>query len=279
MARTATNPLQPLRRANPALPLYRLYCTAFPQTLVAWLTGSTLLPFPHSCCSPLHFRLRCSCTSSFPTNPLYFMHPNTNEPNPPNSPSVHSVFFPLQTGWRPPTLPIFVFRSHMISSDVHPAPGRHTNSAVVVTRSCTGGWRSTHTFDDARWWAASAPLPLTHCPTNRRLHSTDSAAPVTPTDHTNASARPSPAAMRFVAGGDASSLLGGPAQPTSSGSGVARSATPIARLLLPFANIGLAAAAAAVPPPVKERATGTLFNGEVDYCAGQRGCPVITGAG
>ena len=88
------------------------------------------------------------------------------------------------------------------------------------------------------------------------------------------------APSRFEARGDATALLGLPAQPTSSGSSQTLGSTPIARLLLPFANIGLgAAAAAAVPPPLKERTTGVSFAGEVDYCAGQRGCPVITGAG
>ena len=78
--------------------------------------------------------------------------------------------------------------------------------------------------------------------------------------------------MRFEARGDASRLLA-----NSQADLAGPSVSPVGRLLR-FASIGLGAAAA-VPLPLKERTTGTVFNGEVDYCAGQRGCPVITGAG
>lgn len=87
--------------------------------------------------------------------------------------------------------------------------------------------------------------------------------------------------MRFEVRGDAS-LLQASSQASAPSTTACRAQEVDRRaalLLRPFASIAAAAAAAAAPLPLKERTTGTLFNGEVDYCAGQRGCPVITGAG
>lgn len=53
----------------------------------------------------------------------------------------------------------------------------------------------------------------------------------------------------------------------------------------PFASLvgaalgGSGSSGAAAPPPVTERRTGTCFAGELEYCAGKRGCPIIAGAG
>ena len=85
--------------------------------------------------------------------------------------------------------------------------------------------------------------------------------------------------MRFEARGNASLLLPSSAEPSSSSCAAPppRAAAGVRTL---FASLGSALlGTAAAPPPVKERATGTVFGGEVDYCAGKRGCPVITGAG
>lgn len=85
--------------------------------------------------------------------------------------------------------------------------------------------------------------------------------------------------MRFATRGDASLLLCSSAEPTSSSRAdpAPRAAGGVRTL---FASLsGALLGSAAAPPPVKERATGTVFGGEVDYCAGKRGCPVITGTG
>lgn len=96
--------------------------------------------------------------------------------------------------------------------------------------------------------------------------------------------------MRLVAKGDASSLL--EAGPSSSGRPSSSAAPSVHDLLgrAPFASLGAAAiapaaaattaAAAAVRPPVvREPRTGTLFPGELEHCAGSKGCPVALGAG
>lgn len=47
-----------------------------------------------------------------------------------------------------------------------------------------------------------------------------------------------------------------------------------------FASIGAGLLGSpAAPPPVQEKRTGTVFPGELEYCAGRRGCPAIAGAG
>lgn len=62
------------------------------------------------------------------------------------------------------------------------------------------------------------------------------------------------------------------------------------RLLLPeqeqrrgrpvlLASIGASMLGASAPPPLTEQRTGVSFPGELEYCAGHDGCPIIAGAG
>lgn len=83
--------------------------------------------------------------------------------------------------------------------------------------------------------------------------------------------------MRFVCAGDASELaLAGDrgAQPPAGATAQTRglfASISAAMSGAPFASLSAAA--------VTERRTNTSFPGELEHCAGQKGCPVITGAG
>lgn len=88
--------------------------------------------------------------------------------------------------------------------------------------------------------------------------------------------------MRLVARGDASGLF----TPADAPSAACSSSDGGLRALLartPFASIGAGlpgpAAAAASSATVTERRTKTVFPGELEYCAGRKGCPVVAGVG
>lgn len=80
--------------------------------------------------------------------------------------------------------------------------------------------------------------------------------------------------MRVAARGDARLLV-----PSANEGAAGAPPAGLAGLLgrLPFASIGLGAGGGAAP--LTEKRTGTAFPEELEYCAGQRGCPVVTGAG
>lgn len=92
--------------------------------------------------------------------------------------------------------------------------------------------------------------------------------------------------MKFTARGDASLLTCGGSPQNNAQQPAAAPAASLRGLLgrgLPaFASLGAAlmgGPAAAAPAEVVERRTKTIFPGEFCLSDGQRGCPIIAGAG